>query len=509
MRKIKEVLRLKLDCKLSKEKIALSVGIGDTTVERYLFRFNKSGLSWPLPDNMSEEELENRLYPPKEPASEELHLPDFEYLHKELKRKGVTLARLWEEYTVAQPEGYSYSRFCTLYKQWKACDKTWMIQLHTAGECTYIDYAGLTVPIYDSSTGLVVFKAQIFVSALGASSYIFCEATRTQQTEDWLGSHRRMGDFYGGVTECWIPDNLKTGITQADRYEPEANLSYQDAAQHYGVSILPARVRKPQDKSKAEGSVCFVETQILAALRDHKFFSLEELNKEIKERLVVLNNKPFQKMPGSSRYSMYMEIEKSALKPLPTTAYELFHWGKEMVSPGYHIMIEHIPYSVPFSFVKKTLEFRYNERTVEFFYQGKTIAVHERSFVEGIPVTNRNHCPTKHQHQADCTPEKIKEQALTIGEAVFNWVEMVLEDSSLQVRQRINTTLGVVRLAKAYPFPRLNAACRRGIFFSNFKYRGIKDMLDRNLDQMPLPHVEVLQTLPQEHSNVRGSTYYE
>lgn len=507
MRKIREVFRLKFDLKLSNSKIAAAVGIGETTVEVYLCRAKRKGMTWPLPSDMDDEQLEKTLYPHTEEPLEGYVLPNFEHIHKQLTIRGVTLQLLWEEYTAHQV-GYAYSQFCKLYRRWKKGGETWMLQTHKAGVNTFIDYAGDTIPIFDSKTGLHAFDAQIFVSALGASSYLFAEATESQAGRDWIGSHKRMNVFYDGVTECWVPDNLKTGVTHADRYEPEINRTYLDLAQHCGTSIVPARVRRPQDKSKAEGAVYLVETQILPRLRDRKFFSLEELNTAIREPLIQVNKKPFQKMPGSSRYSLYLELDKPALRPLPETPFELFHWGSMTVNPSYHIMIDQVPYSVPYAFVNKTIDFRYNERTVELFFKGKLIAMHLRSFERSIAVTNNHHRPPQHQHQAACTPEEIKKQAQNIGEPTLIWIERVLEDSSLHIKARINRTLGVVRLIKQYPKERLNAACSRGLYYENFTRRGLLDMLERELDKQPLPKQETIQPLPQEHCNVRGALYY-
>ena len=508
MRKISEVLRLKTTLGCSAEKIAQAIGIGETTVRRYLFLSNKAGISWPLPPEMDDDQLEKLLYPPVKrcKASDPL-LPDFEYVHKELKRKGVTLQRLWEEYSQDQ-NSYSYSQFCLLYAEWKSCNNVFMLQVHKAGEKTFIDYAGLTIPIYSLSTGEVLFNAQIFVAVLGASYYVFCEATKSQQKEDWAASHKRMGEFFGGVTHCWVPDNLRTGITKSDRYEPDVNRTYLELSQHYGTCIIPARVRRPQDKSKVEGGVYFVETQILAAIRNHKFFSLDELNQTIIPLRDKLNQEPFQKMPGSSRYSLYLEIDKPALNPLPEHAYEFFHWGGATVDPSYHVTIEGIPYSVPYQFSKKAVEFRYNERTVELFFKGKCIALHMKGTEQRVPVTNILHCPPKHQYQANCTEEGILKQAQEIGSPTFDWVSKVFSNDSLNINQRINTALGVVRLTKSFSNDRLNKACSRGLFYESFKAKNIKDILKRGLDQAPLPKRETVTPLPQNHKNVRGSSYY-
>lgn len=508
MRKISEVLRLRIALGHSVEKIAKIIGIGETSVRRYLYLAKKVDISWPLPEGMGDEQLEQLLYPPvQSTTASDPTLPDFESIHKELTKKGVTLQRLWEEY-IENGRGYSYSRFCGLYSNWKSCNETSMIQTHKVGENTFIDYSGLTIPIQDPNTGKELFHAQIFVAALGASSYTFCEATKSQKSEDWIASHQRMSEYFGGVTEYWTPDNLKAGVIRADRYEPEINKTYLELSQHYGTCIVPARARKPQDKSKAEGAVYFVETQIIAALRNRIFFSLEELNDAIKPLLKDLNTKSFQKMPGSSRYSLYLELDKPALKTLPETPYELFYWGKLTVDPSYHITVEEVPYSVPYRYIKKIVEYRYNEKVVEVFFQGTRIAFHKKSLEKRVPVTEDHHRPRKHQYQAKCTAEEIRKQAQEIGVTTLEWVDRVLEDSSIYPKQRINTTLGVVRLTKEYSKERLNAACARGLFYENFKARSIRDILKRGLDKEPLPKQETITTLPQEHKNVRGAAYY-
>ncbi len=507
MRKIKEVLRLKFEVKLSVEKIAQIVGIGETTVREYLHRANEAEITWPIPDGVCDENLEEALYPIGS-GRNEFEQPDFQSLHKELAKKGVTLLLIWKEYKVSTPKYCSYSHFCRLYKEWVSVGDTWMIQTHKAGESTFIDWAGLTVPIYNPADGSIAFEAQIFVSALGASSYTFAKAMRSQKVPDWCSAHNHMNAFYEGISDYWHPDNLKSGVTKSDRYEPNIQETYEDMARHYQVAIVPARVRRPQDKSKVESAVYLVENQVLAPLRNRKFFSLEELNEAMREPLEAMNKTPFQKTPGSSRYSLYLEIEKQALSSLPATAYEVLYYGRETLNQGYHILIEGVPYSAPYKLVGKSIESRYNERTVEFFYKSKQVAIHQRSFKIGIPVTDPNHRPIKHQRHAESTdPAKIKEQAGKMGESVLAWVSYVLEDSSVKEKQRLNTALGVVRLSKTYPFARVNAACTRGLFYENFLFKGIEDILKRNLDGMSLPIAEKQKPLP-GHVNVRGPGYY-
>jgi transposase len=508
MRKIKEVLRLKSELNLSNEKISYIVEVGETTVREYLIRAKNAKITWPLPDGICDKTLEEALYPAVFDDHNQYELPDFEGMHKELSKKGITRLLLWKEYKTANPNHYCYSKYCRLYEEWLSSSDTWMMQTHKAGGETFIDWAGLTMPIWKKD-GSVDFEAQIFVSALGFSSYTFCTAVRSQQTFESAKAHKRMCEFYDGVTEYWIPDNYKAAVTKSDRYEPICQKNYDAMARHYHVAIVPARVRSPQDKSKVESAVYLVETHILAPLRNRQFFSLEELNDAIKGPLEALNKEPFQKMPGSSRYSLYLEVDKSALTPLPKIPYEVFCYGSGILNKGYHIFIEGIPYSVPFKFVGRIIESRHNERTVEFFYNGQQIAIHQRSFQAGIPVTDPNHQPIKHRlHVESTNPENIKEQARKMGESVLAWVVHVLEDPDVKERQRINRALGVVRLAKTYAFVRINAACARGLFYGNFHFKGIEDILKRNLDAQPLPIRDTQKLLPQNHINVRGPNYY-
>lgn len=508
MRKIKEVLRLRLELKRSYEVIARSLNIGETTAREYVFRAERARLAWPLSKEMTEEQLSDLLYPPKGPREQEQIALDFSYIHKELGRKGVTLVLLWQEYLEKHPKGYSYSRFVFLYEEWKSCSNIWMPQKHKAGEVSFVDYAGMTIPIYDPQTGDVSFNAQIFVSCLGFSAYTYCKAYKSQQLNEWIEAHKNMFTFYEGVPEALVPDNLKSGVKTADRYDPELNPTYYDMANHYGTVILPARSRKPKDKAKVENAVLNVEREVLAPLRDRRFFDLTELNKAIEEELSRLNKKPFQKMPGASRHSLFLEIDKPALKQLPQADYELFYWSKKVLDGSYHIDVEGSRYSVPFKLIKKEIEARYNERTVEIFYKGVQQALHIRSPQKGALVTNAHHMPPSHQHHANCSPEKIREEAKKIGEKTLEWVDHVLTDTTLHNHQQIRISLGVVRLSKTYPPSRIEAACTRGLYYNNFSSRSITDILARNLDQQALPKKEELPRLPQQHTNLRNKQYY-
>jgi transposase len=298
MRKIREVLRLKWGNGMSNRRIAASSGIGRPTVSEYLRRAEEAGLSWPLPDDLDDARLERLLFPPApDLPAQERGIPDWAHIHGELKHKGVTLFLLWQEYRANHPDGYQYSWFCEHYRAWQGKLDMVMRQDHRAGEKLFVDYAGQTVPVIDRATG-EIREAQIFVAVLGASNYTYAEATWSQSLPDWIGSHVRCLHFLGGIPELVVPDNLRSGVSKAHRYEPDTNPTYQDMASHYGVAVLPARVRKPRDKAKVEGGVLIVERWILAVLRHRQFFSLVELNTVIRELLEKLNARPFRKLPG-------------------------------------------------------------------------------------------------------------------------------------------------------------------------------------------------------------------
>ena len=329
MRKIREVLRLKFEVGLSARQIAVSVQVGRVTVGDYLNRFAASGLIWPC--SLSDAELEQQLFPPV-PAvsSEQRPLPDWAWVHAELRRPGVTLALLWQEYRLSQPQGFQYSWFCEHYRAWQGKLDVVMRQEHRVGEKLFVDYAGQTVPVIDRHSG-EIRQAQVFVAVLGASSYTFAEATWSQQLPDWLGSHTRCFAFLGGVPEIVVPDNLRSAVSKAHRYEPDINPSYRDLAEHYGVAVVPARARKPRDKAKAEVGVQVVERWILAALRNRQFFSLDELNSAISVLLERLNRRPFRKLPGS-RHSAFEALDRLALRPLPVQPYVYAEWKKARVA---------------------------------------------------------------------------------------------------------------------------------------------------------------------------------
>lgn len=505
MRKIRELLRLKYECNQSTRDISQSCSIGKSTVSDYLLRAKAAGLSWPLPEDLDDTSLERLLFPSAGTVRRNRFVPCWPEVHKELKRKGVTLALLWQEYKEQHQDGYQYSWFCHQYADWAGKIDLVMRQEHRAGEKLFVDYAGQTVPIVDKRTG-EIRQAQIFVSVLGASNYTYAEATLSQKLPDWIGSHVRAFVFFGGIPEILVPDNLKSGVGKACYYEPDINPTYQELASHYGTVVIPARVREPRDKAKVETGVQVVERWILARLRNHTFFSLAELNREIGRLLEELNNKPFQKLPGS-RKSMFESLDLPELKSLPATAYAFAAWKKVTVHIDYHVEVDGHYYSVPHQLVKKRLEVRFTSTSVECFNRGKRVAVHKRSYQRGGHTTVKEHMPARHRKYHDWSPERFLRWAEKIGPHTARLTKSILESRSYP-QQAYRTLLGILRLGKSYNEERLEAACKRALYIGATSYRSVESILKNGLDHKPLS-AETEQAQPVRHHNIRGSRYYQ
>ncbi|MEZ5554672.1 IS21 family transposase [Haliea sp.] len=505
MRKIKEVLRLKWAQGMSNRKIATSCGIGRPTVSEYLRRAEEAGLTWPLPADLDDSCLERLLFPlPPDLPAQERGIPDWSHIHGELKHKGVTLFLLWQEYRASHPDGYQYSWFCEHYRAWQGKLDVVMRHDHRAGEKLFVDYAGHTVPVIDRSTG-EVREAQIFVAVLGASNYTYAEATWSQTLPDWIGSHVRCLHFLGGVPELVVPDNLRSGVSKAHRYEPDINPTYQDMASHYGVAILPARVRKPRDKAKAEGGVLIVERWILAALRHRQFFSLAELNAVIGELLEKLNARPFRKLPGCRR-EHFEQLDRPALQPLPVTPYVYAEWKKARVHIDYHIAFEGHYYSVPYALIKREVDIRITRNTIECFHKGNRVASHPRSHHKGRHTTVTAHMPESHRQAGEWSPERLMRWASKTGPATEKLIQTVL-GSRKHPQQAYRSCLGILRLGKPYGDERLEAACRRALTLGSCRYKSIESILKHRLDEQPLEAQQEL-ALPDTHDNIRGPAYY-
>jgi transposase len=457
---------------------------------------------------MNEEALDARLFQRPEHRGRDLTrpLPDFAVIHKELRRKAVTLNLLWQEYGEEHPDGYGYSQFCELYRRWSQTVDVCMRQVHRGGEKLFVDYAGMTMPVTDPSRG-EVHAAQIFVAALGASQYIYAEATQTQQLADWITSHVHAFEFLGGVPEVLVPDNLKSGVSKACRYEPDLNPTYADLATHYGTAVIPARPRKARDKAKVESGVQIVEREILARLRDRTFFCLSELNRAIRELLGKVNNRPFQKL-DASRKELFEELDKPALKPLPKRRYQYGEFLQPKVNIDYHIDVLGHYYSVPFTLSGQPVDVRLSARMVEVLHRGKRVASHMRDDRKGRYTTDPAHMPKAHRKHAEWTPSRLIQWAAKIGPHCGRAAEQIIT-SRPHPEQGYRSCLGIMRLSRGYTPERVEAACRRALALEVCSYQSIKSILTSGKDSEPLPGDGAeLMAYEAHHANVRGKAYY-
>jgi len=503
MRQIREILRLKHEGGLRHRAIAQALGVGVGTVSDYVGRAQRAGLSWPLPPELDEAGLEARLFRPPEPRRE-LVAPDLAFIHQELKGVGVTLHLLWEEYREVYPQGYGYSQFCELYRRWASKLKPSMRQQHRAGEKTFIDFSGKRPHLVDGRTGEEI-PVELFVAALGASSYTYAEATLTQKLHDWVGAHTRMLEYFSGCTQIWVPDQLKSGITQPCRYEPGVNRSYQELAAHYGAVVVPARPGKAKDKAKVESMVLVAQRWILARLRHRTFFDLAELNQAILELLEQLNRRPMQKL-GVSRRELWERLDRPALKPLPVGSYQLAQWKHCRVNIDYHVEVERHPYSVPYQLVHEQVEARYTASVVEIYYKGRRLDSHTRRY-DHQPSTKPEHMPSSHRAHAEWTPSRLIHWAEKSGPATGRLVAGILE-SRPHPEQGYRACLGLMRLGRRYGPERLEAASARAERLRSYSYRTVKNILASAQDRLPFEDESPAPEPTPSHGNIRGADYY-
>jgi transposase len=503
MRKLRDILRLRLSAELSMRQIRDSLRLSLGAVQKVIHQADMLGLDWNAIEKLDDQQLAKAIYPDSDTrTSGSLQLPNWgDDVYKELKGKHVTKHLLWEEYTQQYPNrSYSYPQFCFLYSAWLKKQKRSMRQTHKAGDKLFVDYAGQTVPIVQGDTGEVRF-AQIFVAVLGASNYTFAEATWSQGLPDWLASHARALAFIGGVPKLIVPDNLKSGVTKACRYDLDLNPSYQQFGAHYGVAIMPARPRKPQDKAKAEVGVQIIERWILARLRHHTFFSLAELNQCITALLVEVNNKPFKRLKGS-RQDWFEALDKPALSPLPKHPYEYTHIKTVKVNVDYHIQYDQHLYSVPHQLVGETLELHAKDKLIVLYFHNKQVASHARQYRHGM-TTVPAHMPKKHEKHHQWSAGRLMNWAKDLGDEVLLWVKAILAQKQHE-QQAYRVCLGLLNLSRAYPANRLNKACAIANRHRLYRLKQIKSILQSNQDQL-LPETEgQLSLLPQSHENIRG-----
>ena len=505
VRKIHDVLRLH-EQGFSQREIAQSLGCARSTVGDTLCRAEAASLTHDESGGLSDAELYARLYPGNTGSSRRRIEPDYEYLHRELRRPGVTLQQLWIEYRDDYPRnGLQYSQFCHHYRSWEGTIDVVMRHEHRAGEKVFVDFAGQTQTIVDPHTGEVT-QAPVFCACLGASNYTYAEVLPAADLPSFLGAHVRMLEFFGGCPRAVVPDNLKDAVRLASFYEPDINPSYADLARHYDLVVLPARVRKPRDKAKVESAVQQVERQVMAPLRNRTFFSLAEANAAFQEQIAILNARPFQKMTGS-RTSLFETLDSPVLSHLPARPYEFALWKRARVNIDYHVQVDAAFYSVPYQLARREVEVRLSQGTVEIFHAGKRVASHIRSFVRGRFVTEPEHMPASHRRHLEWTPSRLVGWGESIGPQKAALVAGILERRP-HPEQGYRSCLGLMRLSRECTPARLEAAAARAVSAGAFSFRSVKNILSRGLERAPLPPPETEGTLVLFHEHVRGPEYF-
>ncbi|MBX3709534.1 MAG: IS21 family transposase [Gammaproteobacteria bacterium] len=504
MRKISEVFRQRFELKRSYRDVARSLNISISTVSDYLARARAAGLSWPFSDGLTEQALYDKLFLPVGKSKVDRHHPDWEVIHRELRKKGMTLRLLWREYRDQHQRGLGYSQFCNYYQRYVKNITPVMRQTHKAGEKSFVDYAGMKMPWLDPVTG-EIHEAEIFVGCLGASQFIFTEATATQQLPDWIQSHIHMFEYFGGVSEIVVPDNLKSGVTSAHRYDPDINTNYQHLGEHYGIAIIPARAAEPKDKAKVESAVSIVERQILAPLRHYTFTSIGEMNAAIAKRLVKLNDQPFQKMK-TSRRELFESIDKPALKPLPPTRYQYAEWKRAKIHVDYHFVFDDHYYSVPYQHSRHVVELRATAKTIECFYQSQRITTHTRSYKKYGFTTLSEHMPKAHQEQAKYSLSHIESWAKKIGQQTVSFIEHMMASRAFP-QQAYRACYGLLRLSQRYGEDRLEKACAKALVIRATRYQQVESILKNQLEEVPVHQATAIQL--SAHDNIRGAKYYK
>jgi len=508
MRKIKDILRYRHEAGLSYRGIAQALNIGYGTVVDYLNRAATAGLGWPIPAGLNERDLGRLLFPTQSRTGQRrFAVPDFIQVCQELKRKGVTKQLLWQEYRQQHPEdGYSYAQFCHRYLVWRGCQQRSMRQIHRAGEKLFVDYCGPTMPIVNPDSG-EIREAQVFVAVLGASNYTFACASWSQNQADWLQAHVKAFEFFGGVPEMIIPDNLKSAVRKTHRYDPDINPSYSQLATHYGVAVIPARPYKPKDKAKVEVAVQIVERWIMARLRHHTFFTLASLNQAITLLLDDLNLRPFKQLPGCRR-SQFEQLDQPVLRPLPAQPYHYTEIKQAKVHIDYHIEYDKHYYSVPHHLVGQAVEVQASNTTIAIYHHGQRIASHPRSDRKGGHTTCTEHMPRSHRALQDWSPERFLRWAGDIGSETAEVVKALLQQKRHR-EQNYRSILALLSLAKKHGRDRLNKACGRALLIGSPNRRSVESILKQGLDQVPLESTEEQQSLNLDHhENVRGEDYY-
>ena len=459
MRKVREILRLKLEVGLTYREIGTSASASIGVVSDVVNRAKKAGLEWATIAPLDEDALDVRLYGPRLPSSAARAAPDPHWIHVERRKPGVTIELLHLEYLEAHPDGYRYTQFCEIYREWLRKQRITMRQNHVGGERGFVDYSGKRPHIIERTTGEVI-AVEFFVGVLGASNRTFAEATKTQRSVDFIQSHVRMFEYFGGAPALVVPDQLKSAVSSSCWYEPAIQRTYEELAKHYRTAVLPARPRKPRDKAKVEGAVRIAQRWILARMRNEQFFSLDALNERIAELLEDLNARPMRRFGGKSRNELFEILDKPALKALPSERFVVGEWGRARLNVDYHADVDKHWYSAPYTLIHELLDVRATSMTVELFHRGQRVASHVRSYVAGKHTTNPAHMPKAHQAHLEWPPSRVIEWARTIGPDVGALVEAILKEKQ-HPEQGYRPCLGILRLEKSVGPTRLNNACKR------------------------------------------------
>lgn len=507
MRSVREILRLWFDLRFSANDIHRIVGLSRATVQKYINAAKAQGLRWPLPQDLDDSALEALLAAAREPQPSKYDEPDCDWIHRELKKRGVNMQLLWTEYAAVATgrQKYSYSQFKRIYSTWRKRQELSMRQDHKAGDKLFVDYAGQTVPVViDRRTGEVEM-AEIFVAVLGASNYTYVEASQSQDLHNWINAHVRTFEFIQGVARCLVPDNLRSGVTKAEAYDPTVNATYQRLAQHYGCAIRPARPYHPKDKAKVEKGVQFAETWILARLRHFTFFSLDDLNKKIRELLIELNDEPFQKIAGS-RSSLYQLVELPALQPLPDRPFEFENWLVGVkIDKDYHVCVNQHYYSVPHTLRGERVDVRFTDTIVEILHNNIRVASHPRNPIADATTTLPEHRPPQHAAYAGMSAGVFLAQAESIGAFTRQVVAAVL-GAQPYPQLAFDKCFGILSsLRRKYGDERLEAAAEYAIRIGSPSYRVMKAALE---SPTALPK-QLTVSLIDAHPNIRGAEEYK
>ncbi|MER9890349.1 IS21 family transposase [Mesorhizobium sp. M0114] len=497
-------MRLTHEQGLSVREVSERLKISKTTVSTCLLRAREAGLScWPLPPGHDDATLERLLFGRAGRPPQDLSEPDFALIAPELKRKGVTLTLLWQEYRAAHPDGYGYTWFCEHFAAFERRTSATFRNRHAAGRgdadgLCRADGAG------DRSGDRRHLPGADFCRGAGRLQSDFAFASSSQKLPDWIEGQVRALAFFGGVTRAIVCDNLKAGVVKALWFEPTLNATFAAMAEHYDTTILPTRSRKPRDKGKVEGAVLIIERWIRARLRNRSFFSLAELNAAIAELLEELNNRPMRHV-GQSRRELFEEIERAALKPLPAAPFEYAEWKSAKVHPDYHVEVDKTFYSVPHRLIWRTVEVRLTHRVVEIFHDHQHVASHVRRSQRSGHVTVNEHTPKARQRYANTTPASLISRAARIGPNFAILVERMMRDRP-HPEQGYRSAMGILSLAPRYGPERLDAACERALLINAIAYSSVTAILKAGLDRAS--SAEPPKPTP-KHANIRGSTYYQ